>query len=98
MIKSYIPKHLDYLNKNINSNTIIVYKWFSNKFIENISSKYSYIFDDNNKFKDWKINLEYLKNSYKKLLLSLENFSDKKILLYEELVFLNSKNINIYEL
>lgn len=97
MIPIFIKTHLKVLENTFPSNTIIVYKWFSNNFIKEIANKYDFLFDDNNKFKNWKIDLDFLKDSYKKILLSIENFSDKKVMLYEELVLLNSKNINIFD-
>ena len=93
----FIKRNIDYIDSNVSANTIIVYKWFSNNFIKEIANKHDFLFNNDNKFKNWKIDLDFLKDSYKKILLSIENFSGKKVMLYEELVLLNSKNINIFD-
>ncbi|MDD3793586.1 MAG: helicase-related protein [Candidatus Gracilibacteria bacterium] len=98
MILHYINIHLDYLDKNIHSNTIIVYKGFSNNFIKEISKKHTFLFNNDNIFLNGKIDLDFIKNSYKNILLSIEDFSGIRTMLYEELVLLNSKNINIFDL
>ena len=97
MFEKLLDEHLEYIKKNYsNKNCMFVYKWFPNDFLIELCKIIPFVFQDEDKFVNWKIDLNYLNDNFIKLNKTVVNFENNFwLLLIEEAILFNEKEINL---